>query len=143
MVFNLTPSLSFPEQTKCVGKKKSLLRTLQTLGSVANWNKSNGAPHEAGSDSETEAILTPHTKRKKKRSKRGRKKVAASGEEPEVIGDLGAKEKAAVPVVKPIKANKPVKGELFTNNCQLSKQDCLKLKRCLRLSFSISQGSKR
>ncbi|CDQ67445.1 unnamed protein product [Oncorhynchus mykiss] len=59
--------------TKCVGKK-SLLRTLQTLGSVPNWSKSNGAPWEAGSDSETEAILTPHTKRKKKISKRGRKK---------------------------------------------------------------------
>ncbi|KAM9441612.1 uncharacterized protein ACWYII_013983 [Salvelinus alpinus] len=98
---NITP--------KSVGKKKSLLRTLQTLGSVPNWNKSNSAPHEAGSDSETEAILTPHTKRKKKRSKRGRKKVAASGEEDEVIGDLGAKEKAAVPVKKPIKAKKPVK----------------------------------
>ncbi|XP_038817892.1 ribosomal RNA-processing protein 8-like [Salvelinus namaycush] len=98
---NITP--------KSVGKKKSLLRTLQTLGSVPNWNKSNSAPREAGSDSETEAILTPHTKRKKKRSKRGRKKVAASGEEDEVIGDLGAKEKAAVPVKEPIKAKKPVK----------------------------------
>uniref|UniRef100_A0A4W5MVE5 Ribosomal RNA-processing protein 8 n=1 Tax=Hucho hucho TaxID=62062 RepID=A0A4W5MVE5_9TELE len=99
---NITP--------KSVGKKKSLLRTLQTLGSVPNWNKSNGAPQEAGSDSETEAILTPHTKRKKKRSKRGRKKVAASGEETEVFGNLGAKEKAGVSVVKkPIKAKKPVK----------------------------------
>ncbi|CAB1348951.1 unnamed protein product [Coregonus sp. 'balchen'] len=91
--------------TKSVGKKKSLLRTLQTLGSVPNWSKSNGAPREAGSDSETEAILTPHTKRKKKRSKRGRKRVAASGEDTEKdSGDLGAKE-AAVPLAKkPIKA---------------------------------------
>ena len=92
-----------------------MLRTLQTLGSVPNWNKSNSAPHEAGSDSDIEDILTPHTKRKKKRSKRGRKKVAASGEEAEVIGDLGTKAKAAVPVVKQlIKAKKPLKaGELF------------------------------
>nr|XP_046150210.1 ribosomal RNA-processing protein 8-like [Oncorhynchus gorbuscha] len=101
---NITP--------KSIGKKKSLLRTLQTLGSVPNWNKSNSAPHEAGSDSEIEDILTPHTKRKKKRSKRGRNKVAVSGEEVEVIGDLGAKEKAAVPVVKKlIKAKKPLKAE--------------------------------
>ncbi|XP_020323506.1 ribosomal RNA-processing protein 8 isoform X1 [Oncorhynchus kisutch] len=92
--------------TKCVGKK-SLLLTLQTLGSVPNWSKSNGAPWEAGSDSETEAILTPHTKRKKKR---GRKKVAVSGEETDKdSGDLCAEETAVPVAKKSIKAKKPIK----------------------------------
>ncbi|KAK6296726.1 hypothetical protein J4Q44_G00328680 [Coregonus suidteri] len=115
---------------KSVGKK-SLLRTLQTLGSVPNWSKSNGAPREGGSDSETEAILTPHTKRKKKRSKRGRKKVAASGEETEKdSGDLGAEE-ATVPVVrKPIKAGfKKVKNtESIQGGSKCSKQDTKSIK---------------
>ncbi|KAJ7995609.1 hypothetical protein DPEC_G00246360 [Dallia pectoralis] len=68
---------------KGIGKKKSLLRTLQALGSQPKWSKSDSLPQAAGSDSETEALPTPHTKRKKKRSKRGRKKVAVSGEEAE------------------------------------------------------------
>lgn len=63
------------QQSKGVGKK-SLLRTLQTLGSVPDWK--SDAPRE-GSDSETEAVQS-HTKRKKKRSKR-RKQADVSAAE--------------------------------------------------------------
>ncbi|XP_034024250.1 ribosomal RNA-processing protein 8 isoform X2 [Thalassophryne amazonica] len=63
-------------KVKDVGKK-SLLRTLQTLGSVPEWKCDI---HQQSSDSEIET--TPlHTKRKKKRRKR-QKRTAASGEEP-------------------------------------------------------------
>ncbi|XP_061916393.1 ribosomal RNA-processing protein 8 [Entelurus aequoreus] len=53
--------------SKSVGKK-SLLRTLQTLGSVPDW-KDDDVCHLPDSDSEDEATR-PHTKRKKKRRKR-------------------------------------------------------------------------
>ncbi|XP_030008589.1 ribosomal RNA-processing protein 8 [Sphaeramia orbicularis] len=52
-------------KSKGVGKK-SLLRTLQTLGSVPEWKNDD---HQRNSDSETEAAPA-HTKKKKKRRKK-------------------------------------------------------------------------
>lgn len=55
------------EQSKAVGKK-SLLRTLQTLGSVPDWKSDE---RQQGSDSDGDSAVTPSTsKRKKKRRKR-------------------------------------------------------------------------
>ncbi|KAM7412836.1 hypothetical protein PAMA_020291 [Pampus argenteus] len=67
-------------KSKVVGKK-SLLRTLQTLGSVPDWKSDD---HLQDSDSETETVS--HSKRKKKRRKK-RKHATTSGE-PEDNGDL-------------------------------------------------------
>ncbi|XP_040049567.2 uncharacterized protein rrp8 isoform X2 [Gasterosteus aculeatus] len=63
-------------KSKLVGKK-SLLRTLQTLGSVPDWKNDD---HQQGSDSDG-AVVPSHTKRKKKRSKR-RKQAETTGEQP-------------------------------------------------------------
>ncbi|KAM7399086.1 hypothetical protein PAMP_018378 [Pampus punctatissimus] len=68
-------------KSKVVGKK-SLLRTLQTLGSVPDWKSDD---HLQDSDSETETVS--HSKRKKKRSKKKRKHATTSGEQ-EDNGDL-------------------------------------------------------
>ncbi|XP_062275008.1 ribosomal RNA-processing protein 8 [Scomber scombrus] len=65
---------------KVVGKK-SLLRTLQTLGSVPEWKS---ADHQQDSDSETETAPSPS---KKKRRKKKRKHAATSGGQEE-NGDL-------------------------------------------------------
>ncbi|XP_036929295.1 ribosomal RNA-processing protein 8 isoform X2 [Acanthopagrus latus] len=62
---------------KAVGKK-SLLRTLQTLGSVPDWKSDD---HQQDSDSETE-VAPPPSKRKKKRRKR-RKQAETTGEQQE------------------------------------------------------------
>lgn len=51
---------------KVVGKK-SLLRTLQTLGTVPEWKSDH---HQQDSDSETEAATSPSKKKKKRRKKR-------------------------------------------------------------------------
>ncbi|KAL6115902.1 rrp8 [Pungitius sinensis] len=63
-------------KSKLVGKK-SLLRTLQTLGSVPDWKNDD---HQQGSDSEGD-VVPSHSKRKKKRSKR-RRQAETTGEQP-------------------------------------------------------------
>ncbi|KAM8905262.1 uncharacterized protein rrp8 isoform 2-T4 [Spinachia spinachia] len=64
-------------KSKLVGKK-SLLRTLQTLGSVPDWKNDD---LQKGSDSEGD-VVPSHSKRKKKRSKR-RKRAETTGEQPD------------------------------------------------------------
>lgn len=66
------------KQPKTV-KKKSLLRTLQTLGSIPDWKSED---HQQDSDSETEGAPAHKKKRKKKRSKR-RKPLESAGEQPD------------------------------------------------------------
>ncbi|XP_044058639.1 ribosomal RNA-processing protein 8 isoform X2 [Siniperca chuatsi] len=68
-------------KSKVVGKK-SLLRTLQTLGSVPEWKSDD---HQQDSDSETE-VPPSHSKKKKKRRKRP-KQAETTGEQQE-NGDL-------------------------------------------------------
>ncbi|XP_054452649.1 ribosomal RNA-processing protein 8 [Anoplopoma fimbria] len=68
-------------KSKVVGKK-SLLRTLQTLGSVPEWKNDD---HQQDSDSEAD-VVPAKSKRKKKRSKR-RKQAETTGEQQE-NGDL-------------------------------------------------------
>ncbi|XP_060902928.1 ribosomal RNA-processing protein 8 [Labrus mixtus] len=75
-----TPS-STNVKAKLVGKK-SLLRTLQTLGSVPDWKSSE---HQKDSDSETEAAPSPIKKKKKRRKKR---KKAESTKEQAENGDV-------------------------------------------------------
>lgn len=101
----LKTSFNFvPKQPRTV-KKKSLLRTLQTLGSVPEWRNDD---HQQDSDSETEvdpSQTTSHTKKKKKRRKR-RKQVETVGEQPE-DGEVGKKLKEEQPEAKKKKkANK-------------------------------------
>lgn len=69
-------------QPKVVGKK-SLLRTLQTLGSVPVWKSDD---HQQESDSETETAPTHSKKKKKKRTKK--RKHAVTSEELEENVDL-------------------------------------------------------
>ncbi|KAM4566741.1 uncharacterized protein rrp8 isoform 1-T2 [Odontesthes bonariensis] len=78
-------------KSRIVGKK-SLLRTLQTLGSVPEWKSSN---HQQDSDSETEAA--PSHKKKKRRKKRKR---AGRSEEQQENGDLDHPVKEDNPVPK-------------------------------------------
>ncbi|KAM3838247.1 uncharacterized protein ACN63O_023195 [Diretmus argenteus] len=85
-VLSHTQTSSTNVKAKGVGKK-SLLRTLQTLGSVPDWK--SDAPQQ-GSDSETEAVPS-HTKRKKKRSKRRRQEIPRQEAENGDL-DLGGKE---------------------------------------------------
>ncbi|KAJ8368454.1 hypothetical protein SKAU_G00084820 [Synaphobranchus kaupii] len=75
---------------KGVGKKRSLMRTLQTLGSVPNWT--NGSLRE-GSDSESEEVPST-TKRKKKRSKK-RRRARAAGDKGEEVGQQEGEEEDA------------------------------------------------
>ncbi|XP_035535424.1 ribosomal RNA-processing protein 8 [Morone saxatilis] len=80
-------------KSKVVGKK-SLLRTLQTLGSVPDWKSDD---RQQDSDSETEAAPS-HSKKKKKRRKR-RKQAETTGEQQE-NGDLDRTVKEEKPVAK-------------------------------------------
>ncbi|XP_029922727.1 ribosomal RNA-processing protein 8 [Myripristis murdjan] len=88
---------------KGVGKK-SLLRTLQTLGSVPDW-RSDAPPRDSDSEAEAEAVPSSHTKKKKKRRKR-QKQVEISAEEAQ-NGDLDVESKEEKTVTqKKKKANK-------------------------------------
>ncbi|KAG7243098.1 hypothetical protein INR49_016473 [Caranx melampygus] len=89
-------------KSKVVGKK-SLLRTLQTLGSVPEWKSDE---HQRDSDSETEAAPSPIKKKKKKKRRKKRKHAETSGEQQE-NGDLDQGVKEEKPVAK--KRNKDKK----------------------------------
>ncbi|XP_051253642.1 ribosomal RNA-processing protein 8 [Dicentrarchus labrax] len=80
-------------KSKVVGKK-SLLRTLQTLGSVPDWKSDD---RQQDSDSETE-VAPSHSKKRKKRRKR-RKQAETTGEQQE-NGDLDRTVKEEKPVAK-------------------------------------------
>ncbi|XP_029372767.1 ribosomal RNA-processing protein 8 [Echeneis naucrates] len=93
-------SKSVPENTQKVNKatnlkskavgKKSLLRTLQTLGSVPEWKAEE---RQQDSDSEPEANAPSHSKKKKKRRKK--RKHAATSDEQQENGDLEEEKPAA------------------------------------------------
>ncbi|XP_076591444.1 uncharacterized protein rrp8 [Chaetodon auriga] len=87
-------------KSRVVGKK-SLLRTLQTLGSVPDWRSDD---HQQDSDSEAD-VAPSHSKKKKKRRKR-QKQAETTGEQQE-NGDLDqtAKEEK-LPAKKRKKDNK-------------------------------------
>lgn len=72
----------FLKQSKSVGKK-SLMRTLQTLGSVPDWKSED---RQQGSDSEAEVSSPPSKKKKKRRKKRKHKKTSDEHQE---NGDSG------------------------------------------------------
>lgn len=80
-------------KAKVVGKR-SLLRTLQTLGPVPDWKDDS---HQQDSDSETEVAPSP-TKKKKKRRKR-RKQAETTGEQQE-NGDVDQTVQEEKPVAK-------------------------------------------
>ncbi|XP_062242607.1 ribosomal RNA-processing protein 8 [Platichthys flesus] len=82
-------------KSKLVGKK-SLLRTLETLGSIPKWKNSD---HQQDSDSENAAEEpSSPTKRKKKRRKKGRH--TKTSEEPQENGDLDPSVKEEKPPAK-------------------------------------------
>ncbi|KAG8001871.1 Ribosomal RNA-processing protein 8 [Nibea albiflora] len=106
-VFNsshATNSSSDVKQSKAVGKK-SLMRTLQTLGSVPEWKSDD---HQQDSDSETEVAPSHSEKKKKKKKKRRkRRKQAEMTGEQEENGDLDeAAEEEKVVTKKMKKDNK-------------------------------------
>ncbi|KAM9733001.1 uncharacterized protein rrp8 isoform 1-T1 [Menidia menidia] len=100
-------------KSKVVGKK-SLLRTLQTLGSVPDWESNS---RQQDSDSEAEAAPA-HKKRKKRRKRR---KQAEKSEEQEENVDSGVKEDAAGPKKKK-RGNKFAKGAPNSNGVDAGKQ---------------------
>ncbi|XP_058489880.1 ribosomal RNA-processing protein 8 [Solea solea] len=88
-VFTKTQKTNKSTDGKVIGKK-SLLRTLQTLGSVPEWKSEN--QEQQDSDSETEAAPA-HPKKKKKRRKN--RKRGKTSEEQQENGDVEQKEKPA------------------------------------------------
>lgn len=67
------------EQSKAVGKK-SLLRTLQTLGSVPDWKSDE---RQQGSDSDSDSAVTPSTSKRKKKRRKRQKLLNTTGEQRE------------------------------------------------------------
>ncbi|KAI3354112.1 hypothetical protein L3Q82_018663, partial [Scortum barcoo] len=104
-------------KVKAVGKK-SLLRTLQTLGSVPEWKTDE---HQQDSDSEPE-VAPSQSKRKKKRRKR-RKQADRTGEQQE-NGDLDQTVQEEKPVVKKRKKidNKSRAPEVKTTSLSKTKE---------------------
>ncbi|XP_034460345.1 ribosomal RNA-processing protein 8 [Hippoglossus hippoglossus] len=99
-------------KSKLVGKK-SLLRTLETLGSIPKWKNTD---HQQDSDSEgaAEASSSP-TKRKKKRRKKRRH--AKTSEEPQENGDLDPSVEEEKPAAKKkSKFNKVVAKKIKTTS---------------------------
>ncbi|XP_063061161.1 uncharacterized protein rrp8 [Engraulis encrasicolus] len=96
-VTQCAPEVHKSGKENVAGKKKSLLKTLQTLGSGPDWNTCS-APKD--SDSETEAP-TSHPKKKKKK-KRNRKRKRDTSENAQAEGGDG--QDADIP--KPIKKQK-------------------------------------
>ncbi|KAJ8392107.1 hypothetical protein AAFF_G00079130 [Aldrovandia affinis] len=82
---------------KRVCKKRSLLRTLQTLGSAPNWT--DGSPRGA-SDSDAEEAPPSAKRRKKKRSKKRKRARASGNEEDETGKPKGEKEDPGTTVTK-------------------------------------------
>ncbi|XP_077397303.1 uncharacterized protein rrp8 [Festucalex cinctus] len=80
-------SSSSDVKLKSVGKK-SLLRTLQTLGSIPDW-KDDGQ-RQPNSDSDTEGA-EPHIKKKKKRRKRPKQASVTTGEQENSVDDVKEK----------------------------------------------------
>ncbi|XP_041851716.1 ribosomal RNA-processing protein 8 [Melanotaenia boesemani] len=78
-VLKKTQKANSSADVKVVGKK-SLLRTLQTLGSVPEWESNNPLQ---GSDSETDTAPSHSKKKKKKKSRRKRKHTEKSEEQQE------------------------------------------------------------
>ncbi|XP_048836496.1 ribosomal RNA-processing protein 8 [Brienomyrus brachyistius] len=76
-VIHGTPMPENFNATTKISRKRSLLRTLHTLGSLPTWT--NGTAHEASEDSETEGTTLP-AKRRKKRSKKHRRSAPTEDE---------------------------------------------------------------
>ncbi|XP_077422095.1 uncharacterized protein rrp8 isoform X2 [Vanacampus margaritifer] len=116
---------------KNVGKK-SLLRTLQTLGSIPDW-KDDGQ-RQPDSDSDTEDVV-PHIKRKKKRGKRTKPASMTTGKQENNADDVKQKKTVAKKekVEKKIgveKRKKAPAGETAVKESpQMSAEDALKLSR--------------
>ncbi|XP_023692840.2 uncharacterized protein rrp8 [Paramormyrops kingsleyae] len=76
-VIHGTPMPENINATTTISRKRSLLRTLHTLGSLPTWT--NGTAHEGSEDSETEGATLP-AKRRKKRSKKHRRSAPTEHE---------------------------------------------------------------
>ncbi|XP_019943714.2 ribosomal RNA-processing protein 8 [Paralichthys olivaceus] len=106
-------------KSKLVGKK-SLLRTLQTLGSIPEW-KYNDHQQDSDSEIEAEAASSP-TKRKKKRRKKGRH--AKTSVEQQENGDLDQSIEKEKPVAKKkSKDNKVVARKIKTMSAGETKDE--------------------
>lgn len=88
--------------------KKSLLRTLQKLGSVPDWTKT-GVTRE-GSDSEPEAV--PSQPKKKKRIKKRKRGAAKRDDAEKDSGDTSVKEESDVVAAKKLKKTPKITGQL-------------------------------
>lgn len=86
VVQSLKQKKNISTKVKAVGKK-SLLRTLQTLGSVPDWQSDE---RQRDSD-ESEAAPAAHTKKKKNKKRRRKRKHSETTEEKPENGDLDQK----------------------------------------------------
>lgn len=124
--------MSSSDQSKGVGKK-SLLRTLQTLGSVPEWKSE---ARQRGSDSEAEADPShAKKKRKKKKRKRGRKHVETPGTGPE-NGEVDQSEKEEKTVPKRKKIDNKL-GEYNSDICSYTCSTTDKLAKRQSFSFHL------
>lgn len=97
------------KQSKVVGKK-SLLRTLQTLGSVPDWKSDE---QQQGSDSDGDSAVTPSTRKRKKKKRKRQKLLNTTGKQQE-NGELQETPKEEkIPSKKRKKGNNL--GERFTD----------------------------
>lgn len=76
------------EQAKVVGKK-SLLRTLQTLGSVPDWRSDE--QQQQKTDSDGDSVGTPSQRKKKKKRKKRQKEFQETPEEEKIPPKKGKK----------------------------------------------------
>ncbi|XP_061575637.1 ribosomal RNA-processing protein 8 [Cololabis saira] len=111
-----TNSSTNVKSIKVVGRK-SLLRTLQTLGSVPEW-KSNDQKQD--SDSEREADPSHSQRKRKKRKKR---KPAEESEEQQKNGNISHTVKKDEPLPKKKKVNKPGKTKLKSTSAGETKDE--------------------
>ncbi|KAJ0022318.1 hypothetical protein NQD34_009808 [Periophthalmus magnuspinnatus] len=88
-------------KNKVVGKK-SLLRTLQTLGSVPEWRSQDP---QGSSDSEDETLTTEHAKKKRKKKRRRKRKNGDTVEKGEEREEGGGTELSQVTPVKKKRKN--------------------------------------
>ncbi|XP_068440890.1 ribosomal RNA-processing protein 8 [Clinocottus analis] len=120
-----TQKASSSTKTQVVGKK-SLLRTLQTLGSVPEWKNDD---HQEDSDSEAEVVPSP-TKKKKKKKKRKRAPTTTEAQQDDgdldqtVNGEtLATKKRKKDNTIAPLKLKTPSVSKITNNGIIKSKPE--------------------
>ncbi|XP_010730246.3 ribosomal RNA-processing protein 8 [Larimichthys crocea] len=138
-VFNSSHATSSSSDAKSrVVGKKSLLRTLQTLGSVPEWKSDD---HRQDSDSETE-VAPSHSEKKKKKKKKKRRKRGKQAEvmgEQEENGDLDETVEEEVVTKKMKKDNKSGAPKVKTTS--VSKTECAEMTKSAKVNVNNPENT--